>query len=83
MQRFIRPLLSVRDVALILGRPVSSIYELVKSRKLAAVKCGVKLLKFRESDVERFIEHNLIPEKSFETEDLNSYIERRRPSLRR
>lgn len=53
------PLLTPHEVSQILKRPLSSIYELVKNRKIAAVKEG-RRIRFRVQDVDAFIEENLV-----------------------
>ncbi len=53
------PLLTPKEVAAILRRPVYSIYELVKCRKILAVRDG-RHYKFRAEDVEAYIQSNLL-----------------------
>ena len=52
-------ILTLTEVSDILRRPRFSIYQLVRSGRLAAVRDGPKLLKFRQQDVEAYISRNL------------------------
>ena len=52
----IEPLLTVDQVVAILGNHRITIYEYVKDGRLPAVRLGTRALRFRESDVQAFIE---------------------------
>lgn len=61
------PLLTATEVAKILRRPIQSIYELVKSRRLRAILDG-RHYKFRIEDIQIYIEQNLLkPSKPLST----------------
>lgn len=77
------PLLNMSEVADILRRPRSSIYELVKKGHLSAVRDGPKLLKFRWRDVEEYIERNLQQAKGLEFSPITEYMSRERTSFRK
>jgi len=67
-------LLTPREVSEILRRPLHSVYELVRLGRLAAVRDGPKLLKFRLRDVENYIARNLQQAKGLESGAVSEYI---------
>jgi excisionase family DNA binding protein len=70
-------LLTVDEVAFILKRSKFTVYDLVKTGKLSCVKDGPKLIKFRFSDVERYIESNLVSSKDLDSDPMTEYIKGR------
>jgi excisionase family DNA binding protein len=48
-------LMKIEEVAAILGLAVGTIYHLVSQRRLPCVRLSKRCLRFRESDLERFI----------------------------
>ncbi len=51
----IQPLLSVQDVAEILGVSRAAVYSLVKIGQLVTVDIGLRKTRFRKADIMRFI----------------------------
>jgi len=72
-------LLTLTEVSEILRRPRFSIYELVRSGRLAAVRDGPKLLKFRSQDVEAYISRNLQTAKGLESSPGYDYVKKGDP----
>jgi excisionase family DNA binding protein len=74
-------LLTPREVAEMLSIPKSTVYSLVKSTELTAIRVGPKLLKFRQKDVDDFILRNLTTTKTVEDSPVCEYIQARKPLL--
>ena len=51
-------LMTTAEVAAVLRLAVSKVRELVKQRELPAIRMGPRLLRFRPSAVERFLQRN-------------------------
>jgi excisionase family DNA binding protein len=60
----IEPLLSVSDVAEILGVAKATVYQLVKDGRLATVDIGIRKTRFRRSDIAALVEGRPKPPRS-------------------
>jgi excisionase family DNA binding protein len=58
-ERELQQLLTGGDVARVLGVSRKTVYRLVESRDLPAVRVGGKLLRFRSGDVARYIKEHV------------------------